>query len=167
MRPIDISFLRSPRVLRFLRYAVGSATASAVSAVTLAAAYQGIGLDPRVSSISAFCAGALVNFLIYRFWAWRATVEAGAAAVRRDFLKFAVVATGTALVALATTTIADAWARSAGLSTGLRTLVVEGSYFGAFAVMFIAKFLILDRYVFRARAASARSRDQVENTTPA
>src|ERR1051325_5065405 len=92
MRPIDISFLRSPRVLRFLRYAVGSATASAVSAVTLAAAYQGIGLDPRVSSISAFCAGALVNFLIYRFWAWRATADAGAAAVRRDFLKYAVVA---------------------------------------------------------------------------
>jgi len=154
-------------VLRFLRYAVGSAAASLVSAVTLALVYQGMGLDPRVSSIAAFCAGALVNFLIYRFWAWRATAESGSAAVRRDFLKYAVVAIGTALVALGTTTIADNWARSAGLSASLRTLVVEGSYFGAFGVMFIAKFLILDRYVFRARAASARSRDQVENTTPA
>jgi putative flippase GtrA len=154
-------------VLRFLRYAVGSATASLVSAVTLAAAYRGIGLGPRVSSIAAFCAGALVNFLIYRFWAWRATVAPGAAAVRRDFLKYAVVAVATALVALATTTVADGYARSAGLSADMRTLVVEGSYFGAFAVMFVAKFLILDRYVFRARANAARSRDQVENTTPA
>lgn len=154
-------------MLRFLRYAVGSAAASVVSALTLAAVYRGIGLDPRVSSIAAFVAGALVNFLIYRFWAWRATADPGASAVRRDFLKYAVVATGTALVALATTTIADNWARSAGLSANVRTLVVECSYFGAFGVMFIAKFLILDRYVFRARAASARSRDQVENTTPA
>ena len=154
-------------MLRFLRYAVGSVAASLVSAVTLAAAYQGIGLDPRVSSVAAFSAGALVNFLIYRFWAWRGTAESGSAAVRRDFLKYAVVAIGTALVALGTTTIADNWARSAGLSASLRTLVVEGSYFGAFGVMFIAKFLILDRYVFRARAASARSLDQVENTTPA
>ena len=66
-------------MLRFLRYAVGSAAASLVSAVTLAVAYQGIGLDPRISSIVAFCAGALVNFLIYRFWAWRTTAESGAA----------------------------------------------------------------------------------------
>jgi putative flippase GtrA len=167
MGRIDISFLRGPRVLRFLRYAVGSAAASVVSAATLAGAYQGIGLGPRVSSSSAFCAGAVVNFLIGRFWAWRATVDPGAAAVRRDFLRYAVVAVATALVALATTTVADRWARAAGLSAAMRTLVVEGSYFGAFAVMFIAKFLILDRYVFRARDNSVRSRDQVENTTPA
>jgi putative flippase GtrA len=138
-----------------------------VSALTLAAAYRGAGLGPRVSSVSAFCAGALVNFMIYRFWAWRATVDNGSAAVRRDFLRYAVVAVCTALVALGTTTLADTWSRAAGLSADVRTLVVEISYFGAFAVMFVAKFLVLDRYVFRARAAVPRSRDQVENTTPA
>jgi putative flippase GtrA len=154
-------------VLRFLRYAVGSAAASVVSAISFAVLYQGIGLGPRASSIISFAGGALVNFLVYRFWAWRATADAGGRAVRRDFLKYAVIAVTTALVAVGTTTIADKWARSAGLSGSLRTLVVEASYFGAFGVMFIAKFLILDRYVFRAREASARSRDQVENTTPA
>lgn len=153
---------------RFVRYAAGSAVASVTSAMVLAAAYRGFGTGPRVASTIAFVAGAIVNFLIYRFWAWKLRDRAG---VGRDFWKFAIVSVTTALIALGTTTLADAYARQAGFSGTERTLIVEAAYFGAFGVMFVAKFLVLDRFVFNARPRSAndleRSRDQVESTTRA
>lgn len=141
-----------PRLGRFARYGAGSALASLTSAVTLAVVYR-LSAGPQVASVAAFVAGACVNFLLYRFWAWRVTI-ADTARVGRDLARFTVVAVTTALVALAATTIADKYAQSAHLSGLTRTLVVEGAYFGAFAVMFVAKFLVLDRFVFGSRAAA-------------
>jgi putative flippase GtrA len=166
--------LEHPRIGRFLRYGVGSAVASAVSAITLALVYHAIGTGPQVASLTAFIAGALVNFLLYRFWAWRATLTPDAERPRRfagDVLKYSAVAVTTALVALGTTTLADHYARAHHLADGDRTLLVEGSYFGAFAVMFVAKFVVLDRFVFTSAKddddATRLSRSQVETTTRA
>ena len=159
--------LRLPRVARFLRYAAGSAVASAVSAIVLAVLVHGHHVQPAVASIIAFIAGAVVNFALYRFWAWRHTVTRAAKAIGKDFARYAVIAVSTALIATGTTSIAGVYADRAGLGSGQRTLLLEGSYFGAFALMFVAKFLILDRYVFVHRHRADVSRDQVENTTPA
>jgi hypothetical protein len=84
----------------------------------------------------------------------------------RHFVRYGVVVVATALLALASTSAADAYARHTGLSHVLATVVVEGAYFGSYAVTFVAKFLLLDRFVF-ASTAAARSRAQVENTTRA
>jgi putative flippase GtrA len=164
--------LEHPRIGRFVRYGVGSAVASAVSAITLALVYHAIGSGPQVASVTAFIAGALVNFLLYRFWAWRATLTPDAERPRRfagDVIKYSAVAVTTALVALGTTTLADHYARAHDLTDGDRTLLVEASYFGAFAVMFVAKFVVLDRFVFRSAKddvdATLLSRSQVETTT--
>jgi putative flippase GtrA len=144
------------RIRRFARYAVGSLVASLISAAALALVYRA-GAGPRIATIVAFCAGAAVNFAIFRFWAWRDT----AGRIGHDLARFAVVAVGTALIALGTTSLADGYARDAGLDETVRTLVVEGSYFGAFAAMFVVKFVVLDRFVFNRRD---RSRDQVDTT---
>jgi len=154
-------------VVRFLRYAVGSAIASIVSAIVLAALVHGHHVTPAVASICAFIAGALVNFAIYRFWAWRHTITRAAAAIGKDFVKYAVIAVSTAAIATGTTFLAGRYADHAGLGSDMRVLLLEGSYFAAFAVMFVVKFLILDRYVFVQRHRAEVSRDQVENTTPA
>ncbi len=164
--------IEHPRIGRFVRYGIGSAVASTVSALTLAFVYHGIGSGPQVASITAFIAGALVNFLLYRFWAWRSAMPAHESAKRftGDVLKYVVVAACTAVVALATTSIADHYARADHLGDDARTLIVEGSYFGAFAVMFVAKFLVLDRFVFTSGKGSEDrrlSRSQVETTTRA
>ena len=82
----------------------------------------------------------------------------------------ASVAVTTALIALGTTTLADAYARAGGSGRRRRTLIVEAAYFGAFAVMFVAKFVVLDRFVFTSatvREATRLSRSQVESTTRA
>jgi hypothetical protein len=138
------------------------------SGVIFALAYHDWNSGPRGATVISFCAGALVNFLTFRFWAWRSGSQprlgpdeggpsrrAVGGAVGRDFVKFAVVAVATALVALGATTLADGYARHAGLDPTTRTIVVEGSYFGAFALMFVAKFLVLDRFVFGVGASEA------------
>ena len=159
--------LYSPRVARFLKYAVGSATASLVSFIVLAVVSWDRSVPDAVASVIAFIAGALVNFCVYRFWAWRHTVTRKAKALGRDFGRYAVIAVSTALIATGTTTLAGRYADHAGLGSAARTLLLEGSYFSAFALMFVVKFLLLDRFVFAARHRADVSRDQVENTTPA
>jgi putative flippase GtrA len=151
----------NPRVRRFVRYSAGSVAASLVSAATLAIVFRGFGAGPQIASIAAFCTGALVAFVVNRLWAWERRERPG---LGRDFVKYAVVAIVTALMALACTTIADAYAKDAGLTGLARLFVVEGAYFGSYAVTFVAKFVILDRFVFN---APGRSRDHVENTTRA
>jgi putative flippase GtrA len=145
--------LRLPRVARFLRYAVGSAIASAVSAVVLAVTAWTSIVAPAVASVVAFVAGAIVNFAVYRFWAWRHTVTRAVAAIGRDFAGYAVIAVSTAALATGATYLAGRYADHAALGSAARTLLLEGSYFGVFALMFAAKFVILDRYVFVHRRA--------------
>jgi putative flippase GtrA len=137
--------------------------ATTVSTAALAITFGRLHWGTRPANIAAFCAGALVAFMINRVWAWQ---HRGSVGIGRHFVRYGVVVVATALLALGSTSAADAYARHTGLSHALATVVVEGAYFGSYAVTFVAKFLLLDRFVF-ASTAAARSRAQVENTTRA
>ncbi|HKD97191.1 MAG TPA: GtrA family protein [Micromonosporaceae bacterium] len=147
-----------------MRYAVGSASASATSAITLAALYRFSGVGTIAATIAAFCAGALVSFVISRFWAWRHSLRREAAALARNLAGYIVVVVTTALIATGAAVLTDHATRSAGMDVNTRTLLIEVAYFGAFAVTFVGKFLVLDRYVFA--GSPRRSRAQVDSTTP-
>lgn len=149
------------------RYAVGSLTASVVSAIVLTSLSWRHTVPPAVATILAFVAGALVNFSVFRFWTWRHTLVRQAGALGRDFVRFSAVAVVTALIAAGATTLAGRYADHGGLSPAERSLLINGCYFGSFAVMFVLKYLILDRFVFNERHRRDTSRDQVENTTAA
>jgi putative flippase GtrA len=152
-------------IMRFGRYIVASVVASAVSATVFAVVYRWLDAGPRWASVISFVAGAVVNFMVFRYWTWRSRL-AEDIPVRRELLSYSVVAVTTALIALGTTSVADHYARAAHVSADARTLIVEGAYFGAFGLMFVVKFLVLDRLVFTQRDA-LRSRHQVEKTTRA
>jgi putative flippase GtrA len=154
------------------RYAVGSLSASVVSAILLTSLSWHHTVAPAVATVIAFVAGALVNFSVFRFWAWRHTLIPEAGAVGRDFAKFSAVAVVTALIAAGTTTLAGRYADHAGFSSAQRSLLIDGCYFGAFAVMFLLKFLILDRFVFNEHRQPDSESAHVEHpaaavTTPA
>ena len=157
--------LRSPRVAHLARYAVGSLTASVVSFIVLTSLSWRHTVPPAVGTVIAFVAGALVNFAVFRFWAWRHTLVREAGALGRDFLKFSAVALAAFFIALGATTFAGSYADRAGFSSAQRTLLIDAAYFGSFAVMFVLKFVILNRFVFAERHSPDTSRDQVENTT--
>ena len=140
---------------RFLRYAAGSVAAVLVSALAFALAYRLLDLGPRVASVTAFLAGALVNFSASRFWAWDRRRRFG---LGRDVVSYALLAVGIAVVAAGVTSLADA--QLAGADPDRRAVLVEASYFATYAVLFLVRFLLLDRVVFR-------SRHQVPSTTRA
>jgi len=164
MKRIRALLLRKPGLERFIRYSAGSIVATLVSAVTFAIAFKLVGIGPFASTIASFATGALVAFVINRFWAWQRRDAPG---MGGEFLRYWVVAIATALLAATSTHYADGYATRAGLGGWSKTLVVEGAYFGSYAVTFAAKFVLLDRFVFRASKRADLSRAQVENTTRA
>ena len=146
---------------RFIRYAIGSGLATATSAVAFAVVYRVLGDGPRLASVTAFLAGAVVNFTSNRFWAWRRVVRRRARpGLGRDALFYAIVAVASALAAIGVTSLTHA--ALAGAEPNQRAVLVEMSYFATYAVLFLLKFFVLDRVVF-----STKDRNQLDSTTRA
>jgi putative flippase GtrA len=146
---------RPARWRRFLRYALGSGAATLVSAVAFALVYQQLHLGPRVATGSAFLGGALVNFTASRFWAWDRRARLG---LGRDALGYALLAVGTALAAAGATSAVDRLLHDTDETR--RAVLVETAYFATYGALFLVKFVLLDRVLFR-------SRHQVPSTTRA
>jgi putative flippase GtrA len=140
---------------RFGRYAAGSAGAVLVSALAFALAYGPVGFGPRLASLTAFLAGAVVNFSAHRFWAWD---RRGRAGLSRDMMWYALLAVLMAGTAAGVTGMAHAWLRDADPTQ--RAVLVEAAYFATYGTLFLLRFAVLDRLVFR-------SRHQVPSTTRA
>src|SRR2546423_1210499 len=143
---------------RFVRYAAGSAGAVLVSALAFAIAYRLLGLGPQLASGAAFLAGALVNFSASRFWAWQRRQRSG---LGRDVVAYVLLALGMAVVALGVTSLTDA--ELAGADPTRRAILVEVSYFATYAALFLVRFLVLDRVVFRSRHQVPKSASPVSN----
>ena len=126
-----------------------------VSALAFALVYRVLDLGPRVASVSAFAAGALVNFTASRFWAWQ---RRDRSRLGRDVLSYVLIALAIAGTAAMVTSVVDGQLTTA--DPDRRALMVEGAYFATYATLFLVRFVLLDRVVFR-------SRHQVPSTTRA
>jgi putative flippase GtrA len=133
---------------RFIRYAAGSVFATLASAGTFAVVYH-LNAGPRLASIAAFVAGAAVNFVAGRFWAWK---RHGPVRLRRDVVAYLALSISIAAAATVVTSLTDHYARRSPALADHLGLVVEGAYFATYGAMFLVKFAILDRVVFRPHA---------------
>jgi putative flippase GtrA len=135
---------RSALGVRITRYTLGSVVAAATSAVVFAILFV-IGVGTTADSICAFAAGAIPNWFLNRRWAWsrRGRLQWG-----REVGGYAM----TSLVALVLTSVATAWTKAHvnGIPPhyGLRAILVTGSYLAVFAVLFVAKFVLFEFWVF-------------------
>jgi putative flippase GtrA len=123
----------------------GSVLATLASAGTFAVIFH-VNAGPRVASLSAFLAGAAVNFVAGRFWAWK---RSGPVRLRRDMVAYLALSISIALAATVVTSVTDHYARRSPVLADHLGLVVEGAYFATYGAMFLLKFAILDRVVFR------------------
>jgi putative flippase GtrA len=136
---------------RLLRFVVSSLLATLVSAAVFPVVYQGGG--PRLATLAAFGTGALVGFVVNRSWTWKGRDRT---MLGRDIFGYAVVACSLAALAAVATTVTDRYTTRAGIDRATRTVLVECAYLGTYLVMFGVKFVVLDRWVFRARDPRAR-----------
>jgi len=141
------------------RYAIGSVIALITSIVVFAIMYV-LGIGTTICSIAAFLAGAVPNWILNRRWAWQIR---GQVAFLREIVGYVLVS----LLALVLSSAVTGWSQDQvqGIppGQGLRVLIVTGSYVAVQAVLFVAKFVVYERWVFSGRSlrAAVRSRHQV------
>ena len=146
---------------KITRYAIGSVIALLTSIIVFAVMYW-LGVATTIDSIVAFLAGAIPNWILNRRWAWKIQ---GQVEVLREIVAYI----GISLIVLA----ASSWATGAthrwvtqhvAPHYGLQVILVTASYVLVQAVMFVAKFVVYERWVFGGKSrvrAALRSRHQV------
>ncbi len=120
--------------------------ATAASEAVLLVAYGVLRLPTVVATVVAFLAGAVPNWILNRRWAWARSDRVN---FRREVFPYVSIVVASLLLATAFTTAADRIARAVTDTIALRTLIVGAAYLGTSIVMFIAKFVLFDRLVFR------------------
>lgn len=137
---------RQRLIVRFGKFATVSLVASVCSQLTLMGLY-GIGTLPATAAgLAAFAVGAVINFTGNRRWVWGRWDRL---AFTRELLPYlAVIAIG-GLASTGLVTLADHWLTAHLLSRGARMLVLDAVYVGSYGLLAVAKFAVLDRFVFR------------------
>jgi putative flippase GtrA len=150
----------TPLGKKVTRYTIGSAVAAATSAVVFAVVYI-LGASTTTCSVLAFVAGAIPNWILNRRWAWKIR---GRVSLAREVVAYVIIS----LLSLAATSLTTEWTQdhvqSLPAHHGYRVVLVTASYLAVFAVLFVAKFLVYELWIFSGRSrvrAALRSRHQV------
>jgi putative flippase GtrA len=154
-QPLAKRLAESAFAAKVTKYAIGSVIALLTSVVVFAVMYW-LGVNTTVDSVVAFAAGAVPNWVLNRRWAWRITGRA-------DFMREIVAYVAISLIVLAASSGATGWMHH-WVIDGLRVILVTGSYVFVQAVLFVAKFVIYEKWVFAGESrlrAAFRSRRQV------
>ncbi len=158
---------QSKFVAKVARYAIGSVIALGTSVVVFAVLYWAGVHNTTIDSVAAFVAGAIPNWILNRKWAWEMTDRVD---VVREVVGYTIVS----VIALVASSAGTGWMQGlvthhGGLlyvapGTGLRVVLVTLAYVVVQALLFVAKFVVYDRWVFTGRSrfrAALRSRHQV------
>ncbi|MBV8990256.1 MAG: GtrA family protein [Solirubrobacterales bacterium] len=149
----------SALVRKITRYAVGSVLALVTSIVTFALLYVA-GAGTTACSVTAFVAGAVPNWILNRRWAWEIS---GRVAFLREVVGYVTVSVLALVAASAATGWTQRQVQSIPAHHGIRVALVTTAYVAVQGVLFGAKFLIYEHWVFSGRSlrAALRSRRQV------
>jgi putative flippase GtrA len=146
---------------KMTRYAIGSVVALATSVVVFAV-MDWLGIHTAIDSAAAFIAGAIPNWVLNRKWAWKMTDRAD---FMREIVAYIVISLIVWGASSWVTGLTQHWVDdNVSKGTGLRVILVTGSYVAVQAVFFVVKFVIYDKWVFAGRSrvrAALRSRHQV------
>jgi putative flippase GtrA len=155
---------RTPVAVRLWRYGAGSIVAFITSAVVLFVCLSWFEFGAITSTVIAFFAGAIPNWVLNRRWAWE---KRGREGVVKETTLYVIVS----VVALVASSAADKFTavEAAHLQNELaKSVLVTFAYMFSVVVLTGLKYIAYDRIVFvdRAGRRSTRlSRHQVPTTT--
>jgi putative flippase GtrA len=140
------------RLGQWLRYGTVSLIATATSLSVLGVLVSSTAIPAAVANVIATAVGTIPSFELNRRWVWRRT---GRRSLRAELVPFWILSfAGLALSTLAVSAAA-AWADSIGLHDFTRTAAIELANVAAWGSLWIAQFVILDRFLFRAHPTPA------------
>ena len=137
----------SARTRRLSTYTAGSVIAAVCSEVALVVCYGLLGWAPAVSSTIAWVAGAVPNYWLNRSWTWQ---RRGRPSLRHEVLPYVAIMLGTLALAALVTKGVDGWLRGLEVSGTTRTVAVAAAFLGVYVLMFVVRYVLLDR-LFRPR----------------
>ena len=153
---------------KIAKYSIGSVLALATSTVVFELLLLAGSNNTTIDSIAAFIAGAVPNWILNRRWAWE---RKGEMDVVREVVGYTLVSLiALAASALGTSLMQDYVQSNVHAGSGLRSLLVTAAYVFVQAILFVAKFVVYDRWVFTGESrfrAAWRSRRQVLNAARA
>lgn len=135
--------LRLPTWLRFSRYTIGSIICFGVSELVFVLVFGPGLLGARGAAIVASIAGIIPGYFLNRSWTWG---RRG----RSDFWREVVPYWATALISTALAALGTGAANAlfADQSRGVRTVINAVAYMLIYGVLFVAKFVIFQRWLF-------------------
>lgn len=147
----------------FARFTAGSAVAAGCAQAAFLLAYGAAQLGATTAGALAFVAGAVPNFLINRWWTWgrRGRVRLGG-----ELAPYLAVIAFNGLVAVGLTTGVEQLVTPLIEHRGVRAVLLGIVFGGSYVLLFVVKFLLLDRLVFgAANQRENRSRAQAPTNT--
>jgi len=155
---------RTPLAVRVWRYGAGSIVAFITSGVVLFVCLSWFELGAITSTVIAFFAGAIPNWILNRRWAWE---KRGREGIAKETTLYVIVSA----IALVASSAADKFTavEAAHLQNELaKSLLVTFAYLFSVVVLTGLKYVAYDRIVFVDRSGPRRARDsrhQVPTTT--
>lgn len=133
------------RVRRLVKAVLTSVFSTGVSQVALLGLLW-VDAPVWLASSVAFVAGAIPNYLLSRHWAWG---RHGKPDLRTETLPYLAVIGAGGLASIGLTTLTGVLLTPLQMPHLLHVLVLDGAYIGSYGLVFLFKFALLDRFVFR------------------
>lgn len=143
--PDVIEKLRGPTGRKLFRYSTASVVAVIVSEVLLVLFNGVVGLSAPVSSTLATAIAAVPNYEMNRKWAWGKTGKSHLWKEVIPFWALAFLGWGISTISVA---LMESYAKHHHFSHFLSTTTVAIVYIAAFGVLWVAKFIIFNRFLF-------------------
>ena len=133
---LEIVEERWPAGYRLLRYSAASCVVAPMTLVLLYLLHSLAGWDAWHANLLSVSVGAVPAYLIDRYWVWR---QSGRNRLWGEIVPFWVITVVGAVASTLAVNAAERWDNA-----GLLVLV----NFGTYAVLWLVKFFILDRYLW-------------------
>ena len=136
---------RGSLVQRVRRCLSVSVVTTIISISTLVTATALFGVEAWIANIIATSLATVPSFHLNRRWTWGRT---DASDPLREVLPFWIMAFMGLALSTVTVGIADSWALRMQLPPSLQLGAILAGHLGGFGLLWVAQFIVLDRYLF-------------------
>lgn len=144
---------RTPTGRKAVRYTLVSVISVAVSQAAFIVAFGVIHWTARSSAIFATSVGSVPSYYLNRNWAW---AKSGRSHFWKEIVPFWVIAFIGLVFSTWSADTAEGYVEHHDLSHLVETAIVTGAFFGAFAVLWVGKFIIFNKLLFVTKDADLR-----------
>ncbi|MDA8025139.1 MAG: GtrA family protein [Actinomycetota bacterium] len=140
-----ILWSKSSEGKKAIRYSLTSVISAVVSQVAFFLLYGVLAVSSKTSSIAATLLGAIPSYILNRYWAFGKKAKNS---FWREIFPYFVMAVIGLVFSTWSSDFADSHKTIVGTSHLAQVILVDGAYFGSFAILWVAKYIFLKRILF-------------------